>query len=162
MPRLSLAAPILLLLGCVPAAEQPAAPVVTTRGDLTVATRDLRGDATLAAVGLAPAGDRREGESTWHYSFTEGEGRRDRTTIRRPFTLTIVNRGETARDFHARIDYLTLDGDVLRRRTLQALLVPPFTEVSWSGSVALAPPGDAPVLARVLPATEAFEEPRPE
>ncbi len=160
MSRLAPALALLaLLVACAPPGDSTAAPVVSKRGDLTIETRDLRGEATLAAVGLAPEGDRREGASTWDSTFTDAKGRLERDRVRRAFRITIVNRGATARDFHARIDYLAPEGTLVRRRSLDNLVVAPFTEMSWSGAVLLPIPGDAAALARVLPATESFEEP---
>lgn len=153
--------PFLLLVACSPREEIP--PVsVTRRGDLTIESRPLRMDATMAAVGLAPAGDRREGESEWDSSFSDAEGRAQRDSVEREFRLTIVNRGATASEFHARIDYLGVDGKLVRRRALEKLVVPPFTETTWSGSVSLPPPGGAEVVTRVLRSTEPFELPVPQ
>ncbi len=150
---------MLFLLACAPQAEDAAAPGVQRVGDLTIASRDLRSEATFAAVGLAGAGDRREGSSSWDASLAEGESRTERDGVRRGFTLTIANRGTTAREFHARIDYRGAEGALASRRSLENLVVPPFTETSWSGDVLLPHAGNAQALARVLPAAEPFEAP---
>ncbi|HEU5163338.1 MAG TPA: hypothetical protein VFV54_09360 [Thermoanaerobaculia bacterium] len=154
--KLRLAILVLLAAACA-APEGPARVTVTKRGDLTIASRQLPAAGTLAAVGLAPAGDKRDGSSEWDGSFQDGRPRTERDGVRRDFSVTLVNRSSTAREFHARLDYLGPEGALLRRRTLTNLVVPPFTETVWSGSVLLSPPGDAEVVARILPATEAFE-----
>jgi hypothetical protein len=157
MIRLSRALPLLFVLACAPAADEPAAPVVTRAGDLSVETRDLRSEATFAAVGLAGQGDRREGASTWDGTFSDGEARPERDGVRRGFRVTVANRSATAREFHARIDYVDSEGDVVKRRALENLVVPPFAEVSWSGAVLLPHPGTNPALARILLASEPFD-----
>ncbi|HEY0788819.1 MAG TPA: hypothetical protein VGE86_09240 [Thermoanaerobaculia bacterium] len=161
MIRFSRALPLLLLAACAPSAEEPAAPVITRAGDLSVETRDLRTEATFAAVGLSGEGDRRDGASTWDGTFSEGETRPGRDGVLREFRITIANRSSIAREFHARIDYLDSEGDVVKRRTLENLVAPPFTEVSWSGSVVLPRPGNNQALARVLPLAEPFDPPLP-
>lgn len=154
--------PTLLLVLFVAAAcaapEEPSPATVGKRGDLIVTSRELPADVTLAAVGLAPDGDRRDGASEWDSSFHEGTSRHEPDGVRRPFTVTLLNRSATARDFHARLDYVAPDGRLIRRKTLTNLVVPPFTEVVTSGSVMLPRPGDAEVVARIIPATEAFED----
>ncbi|HSN67728.1 MAG TPA: hypothetical protein VLV48_00690 [Thermoanaerobaculia bacterium] len=148
---------LVLLAAACGAPEEPARVTITKRGDLTVSSRELPADGTLAAVGLAPAGDKREGSSEWDGSFQDGERRTERDGVRREFRVTLSNRSATAREFHARLDYIAPDGTLLRRRTLTNLVMPPFTETVWSGSVLLPPPGNADVDARILPATEPFE-----
>ena len=138
--------------------EDSARVTVVKRGDLTVTSRQLPAEVTLAAVGLAPAGDRRDGASEWDGFFHDGTSRPERDGVRRAFSVKLVNRSSTAREFHARLDYLGPDGQLIRRKTLTNLVVPPFTETVSSGSVLLPEPGDAQVLARIIPSTEAFED----
>lgn len=152
--RLSL---LVLLAAACAAPGEPGRVSVTRRGDLTIASRELPAAGTLAAVGLGPAGDKRDGASEWDGSFRDLSVRTERDGVRRDFSVTLVNRSPNAREFHARLDYLGPDGALVRRRTLTNLVVPPFTETTWSGSVLLPPPGEAEALARILPATEAFE-----
>jgi hypothetical protein len=144
------------LSGCAPATEESSV-TVTRRGDLRIESRTLTPDATLAAVGLGPEGDRAEGDATWDDTFADAPGRRDRDAVARDFRLQITNRAATAREFHARIDYLAPDGALVRRRELDHLVVAPFTEIAIVGSVRLPLPGDAAVLARVLPSSEPFD-----
>jgi hypothetical protein len=156
--RLFLFLPLLLALACSSPDEGP--PVtVTKRGDLTIESRPLPVNATLTAVGLGAGGDRREGSSEWESSFEDAEGRTEREGVRRQFRLTVVNRSATAREFHARIDYLDPEAVLVRRRSLKSLVVPPFTETIWSGAVLLPPPGNAEVVSRVLPSSEPFDPP---
>ena len=158
MAHLFRALPLFLLLAaCAPQGDEPARPVVTRAGDLTIETRDLRSEATFAAVGLAGEGDRREGESSWDAIFGEGDARPERDGVRREFRITIANRSATAREFHARIDYVGSDGELIRRRTLERLVVAPFTETSWLGAVLLPHPGAGQAVARILPAAEPFD-----
>jgi hypothetical protein len=148
--------PLALVLACASPDEGPQM-TVTQRGDLRVESRPLPADAALAAVGLRPGGDRREGAAEWESAFEEGESRTERDAVRKGFRLTLVNRSATAREFHARIDYVGPDGSLVRRESLTSLVVAPFTESHWNGAVLLPLPGRAEVVARVLPATESFD-----
>ena len=125
--------------------------------DMIVESRPLPADTAFSAVGLRIRGERDDGATDWSWDFTDARGETRDDFVRRDFRLTIANRGSTALEFHARIDYLGPEGERLRRKELEPLLVPPFTESTWIGATMLRAPGDAEVLARLLPASEPFD-----
>lgn len=155
MIRIPLAA-ALCLAACMAPPEEAKVQRTTWR-DLTIETRSLRADTTFSAVGLRPSGERDDGSTDWDTSFTDERGAVDGDFVRRDFRLTIRNRGEVAREFHARIDYLSSDGELLRRRSLDRMVVAPFTEMTWIGADMIRNSGEPEVLARVLPVSEPFE-----
>ncbi|HVR44704.1 MAG TPA: hypothetical protein VMS56_14820 [Thermoanaerobaculia bacterium] len=125
--------------------------------DLIVESRSLPADNAFAEVGLRPSADRDDGATEWFTSFREAEGATEGEFVRRDYRITIGNRGSTAREFHARIDYLGAEGKILRRILLDELVVPPFTESTWIGGTMIRREGEIAVLARVLPASEPFD-----
>lgn len=121
-----------------------------------VESRPLPADAAFAVVGLRPEAEHDDGSAQWSTSYSESAIPMREGVARRRFRLTIRNRGTSALEFHARIDYFG-DEKLVRRRTLDDLLVPPLTERSWIGEVLLPPPADMEPLVRVLPASESFD-----
>lgn len=155
MRRLLLAPAI--LAACL-APESPRDEVRTTRWrDMIVQSRPLPADTTFSIVGLRTRGERDDGATEWSWTFAETRGAVRDDFVRRDFRLTLANRGPMAREFHARIDYFSSEGERIRRKELEPLLVPPFTESTWIGATMIRVPGEAEVLARVLPIDEPFD-----
>lgn len=124
---------------------------------MVLESRSLPADTTFAAVGLRPEADHDDGATDWSASASDRVlGAKD-GFVRREFRLTIANRGATAREFHARIDYYAPAGELLRRRKIEHMMVPPFTENSWIGSAMLKAPGEGELVVRVVPSHEPLD-----
>ncbi|MGH9457296.1 MAG: hypothetical protein ACRD2J_06595 [Thermoanaerobaculia bacterium] len=148
-----------LLFACSQESSAPAVEVHRSR-DLVVLSRELPAETAFAVVGLRTEPARDDGAADWDWDFGDRQLEIRAGVARREFRLTVRNRGATVRELHARIEYFG-SGEMLRRRTLDNLVVPPFTERTWIGSVSLASSVEPSPLVRVLPRTEPFEEEPP-
>lgn len=158
MTRLALLLPLLLFaLGCARPPEPPEVQVVRWR-DMRLESRTLPAETAFAAVGLSPKGERDDGATDWSSHASDLPRESKDGFLRREFRLTIANRGPVAREFHARLDYYAPGGgDLMKRREIDHMVVPPFTENTWVGSTMIREPGEAELLARVLPASDDFD-----
>lgn len=147
----------IVLFACSPPEPAPEQIRRTRWQDMIVESRPLPADTTFSAVGLRIRGERDDGATEWSWDFRDSRGPVRDEFVQRDFRLTIANRGPIAREFHARIDYFDPEGESVRRKELERLLVPPFTESAWIGATMIRAPGKAEVLARVLPVSEPFD-----
>ena len=151
MPALLLA--ILLFAAC---RDEPAPAVHVSRWqDLIVESRSLPADTTFSAVGLRPESDRDDRSTDWEVKFSDAEKpAAEDGFVRRDFRLTILNRGSSAIEFHGRLDYHAGVAGLHRRRSFDHLLVPPFTERSWIGSITMRAAAGIEPLVRIVPTSE--------
>lgn len=157
MARLTLFLPLLFAIGCAGPPEPPEVRVSQWR-DMRLESRALQADTAFAAFGLRNQAERDDGSARWNGHASDLPREATDGFLRREFRVTIANRDSIAREFHARLDYLEPEsGDLIRRREIDHMVVPPFTENTWVGSVMIRPPGDAELIARILPASEAFD-----
>ncbi len=127
---------VLLSLGCGGHEGKAQAPLDETAVEIT--SRPLRADATLNITGLRPRGEKDTGAADWDWSFRDDPVRVTGNAAWKRFTLTIENHSPDVRRFEARIGYRVRDtGRPVRTRTLRRLVVPPFTEMSWTSTTRL-------------------------
>ena len=157
MARLALLLSLLLAIGCAGPPE-PSEVRVSQWRDMRLESRTLEADTAFAAFGLRNQAERDDGSTRWNaYASDLPRETRD-GFLRREFRVTIANRDSVAREFHARLDYFEPGaGELLKRREIDHMVVPPFTESTWVGSMMIREPGDAELFARVLPASEDFD-----
>jgi hypothetical protein len=149
--------PLLLAIGCAGPPEPPEVRVSQWR-DMRLESRTLPADTAFAAFGLRNQPERDDGSTRWNASTSDLPRETTDGFLRREFRLTIANRDSVAREFHARVDYFEPgEGELLKRRLIEHMVVPPFTENSWIGSMMIREPGDAEMIARILPASEDFD-----
>jgi hypothetical protein len=147
----------LLAIGCARPSEPPEIRVSQWR-DMRLESRALPADTAFAAFGLRNQAERDDGSTRWNANTSDLPRETTDGFLRREFRLTIANRDSVAREFHARLDYFEPgEGELLKRRVIEHMLVPPFTENTWVGSMMIREPGDAELIARILPASEDFD-----
>lgn len=157
MARLVLLLPLLFAFGCAGPPEPPAVRVSQWR-DMQLESRTLEADTAFAAFGLRNQAERDDGSTRWNAHTSDLPRETTDGFRRREFRVTIANRDSVAREFHARLDYLEPgQGELLKRREIDHMVVPPFTENTWVGSMMIREPGDAELIARILPASEDFD-----
>lgn len=157
MARLALLLPLLLAIGCAGPPEPPEVRVSQWR-DMKLESRTLEVDTAFAAFGLRNQAERDDGSTRWNARASDLPRETIDGFLRREFRVTIANSDSVAREFHARLDYFEPDqGELLKRREIDHMVVPPFTENTWVGSMMIREPGDAALIARILPASEDFD-----
>lgn len=157
MPRLVLLLTLLLAIGCAGPPEPPEVRVSQWR-DMRLESRTLEADTAFTAFGLRGQAEHDDGATRWNAQATDQPREARDGFIRREFRVAIANRDSVAREFHARLDYFEPgQGELLKRREIDHMVVPPFTENTWVGSVMIREPGDAEMIARILPASEDFD-----
>lgn len=157
MARLTFFLPLLFAIGCAGPPEPPEVRVSQWR-DMQLESRTLEADTAFAAFGLRNQAERDDGSTRWNAHATDVAREATDGFLRREFRVTIANRDSIAREFHARLEFFEPgSGDLLRRREIDHMVVPPFTENTWVGSMMIREPGDAELIARILPASEDFD-----
>jgi len=157
MSRLALLLPLLLAIGCAGPPEPPEVRVSQWR-DMRLESRTLEADTAFTAFGLRNQAEHDDGSTRWNAQATDQPRETAGGFLRREFRVTIANRDSVAREFHARLDYFEPgQGELLKRREIDHMVVPPFTENTWVGSTMIREPGDAELIARILPASEDFD-----
>jgi hypothetical protein len=157
MTRFPLFISLLLAIGCAGPPEPPEVRVSQWR-DLRLESRALQADTAFAAFGLRNQAERDDGSTRWNAHASDAARETRDGFIRREFRITIANRDSVASEFHARLDYLDPErGELLKRREIDHMVVPPFTEATWIGSMMIREPGEAELIARILPATADFD-----
>ena len=157
MARLALIVPLLFAIGCAGPPEPPEVRVSQWR-DMRLESRTLEADTAFAAFGLRNQAERDDGSTRWNAHANDLPRETTDGFLRREFRVTIANRDSVAREFHARLDFFESDqGKLLKRREIDHMIVPPFTENTWVGSMMIREPGDAELIARILPASQDFD-----
>jgi hypothetical protein len=157
MARLALFLPLLFAIGCAGPPEPPEVHVSQWR-DMKLESRTLKADTAFAAFGMRGQAEHDDGSTRWNAHTSDLPRETTDGFVRREFRVTIANRDSVALEFHARLDYNEPDqGELLKRREIDHMVVPPFTENTWVGSMMIREPGDADLVARILPASEDFD-----
>lgn len=158
VPRVTILLAALALSFCAPQPADPPAPAAPQRWrGLSVESRSLRADGTLAAVGLKPEAERDDGAAGWDYRFSDRLGSGDSESVDREFTIVVANRRASAIELHARLEFHDPSKGMVLRREWERMVVPPFTENRYEGVLRLPRPGTAEPLLQILPQFEPFD-----
>ncbi|MGA7616739.1 MAG: hypothetical protein WBX15_16315 [Thermoanaerobaculia bacterium] len=121
----------------------------SSRKEIVVRSRPLDRDATFTILGLRREDRRDDRQTGWDSTFRDEITGTEEGFVRRDFTLSIANRTDQPWEFRATIEYRDHEGNLVRKRVLRKLLVPPFTEKSYSGYTLFRSPGEVQVKSLV-------------
>lgn len=109
-------------------------PIADTHREIVVETSTLKGDAAFTMFGLREKDEKDDGSTGWKDLLEEQVEPAQDGFVRRRFRVTLANGSDRARQYEIEIDYVAVDdGELLRRRKLRKIFVPPFTQKRVSG-----------------------------